>query len=116
MLGHGARPGVRRPGARTSTCSTRTTRRRPGSLQTTWGDTCPTPPGAHDEGCAINARLSRLSLAGAETVLLEDFCQQYASHSVGSLEFGPDGMLYLSAGDGASYDRADYGQTRQPVR
>ena len=86
----------------------------PGSLKERWGDSCPDEIGAHDRGCAINARLSRLSLAGDETVLLEDICQQYASHSVGSLEFGPDGMLYMSAGDGASYDRADFGQTDNP--
>src|SRR4051794_26220080 len=86
----------------------------PGSLKERWDDSCPDELGAHDRGCAINARLSRLTLAGDETVLLEDICQQYASHSVGSLEFGPDGMLYMSAGDGASYDRADFGQTDNP--
>ena len=43
-------------------------------------------------------------------MLLTDFCQQYPSHSVGTLAFGPDGMLYLSAGDGAHFDYADYGQ------
>lgn len=79
-----------------------------------WGDDCPADIGAHDKGCAINARLSRLDASGTEHVLLEDICQQYASHSVGSLEFGSDGMLYMSAGDGASYDRADYGQTGNP--
>ena len=64
--------------------------------QPRWGDGCPTPPGATADGCVITGRLSRLNAAGAETVLIEDFCQQYPSHSVGSIDFGPDGMLYVS--------------------
>ena len=43
-------------------------------------------------------------------MLLEDFCQQFPSHSIGTLAFGPDGMLYLSAGEGAHFDYADFGQ------
>ena len=49
-----------------------------------------------DDGCVITGRLSRLNAAGAETVLIEDFCQQYPSHSLGTIDFGPDGMLYVS--------------------
>jgi glucose/arabinose dehydrogenase len=80
-----------------------------------WGDTCPTPPGAQDDGCVISGRLSRFTSNGAEQVLIEDFCQQYPSHSVGSLQFGADGALYVSAGDGASFDWADYGSDGSPV-
>src|SRR5436190_2711982 len=56
-----------------------------------WPDSCPTPPGATDDGCVITGRLSRISSTGAETVLIEDWCQQYPSHSIGSLAFGADG-------------------------
>ena len=36
-------------------------------------------------------------------MLISDWCQQYPSHSIGSLAFGPDGALYVSGGDGASF-------------
>ena len=42
--------------------------------------------------------------------MIEDWCQQYPSHSVGDLAFGPDGALYASGGDGANFNLADYGQ------
>jgi glucose/arabinose dehydrogenase len=80
-----------------------------------WGDDCPTPPGPVAEGCVVTGRLSRFTNGGAETVLIEDFCQQYPSHSIGSLAFGADGALYVSSGDGASYDWADYGEDGIPV-
>ena len=80
-----------------------------------WGDTCPTSPGATADGCVVSGRLSRLEAAGntmtgAEQVLIEDWCQQFPSHSVGSMAFGSDGSLYVSGGDGASFNYADYGQ------
>jgi glucose/arabinose dehydrogenase len=78
-----------------------------------WNDACPAPPGPNDDGCVISGRLSRLN-NGSEQVLIEDWCQQYPSHSVGSLAFGPDGALYVSGGDGASYTFADYGQDGSP--
>ena len=49
-------------------------------------------------------------------MLITDFCQQFPSHSVGTLAFGPDGMLYLSAGEGAHFDYADFGQIGNIVR
>jgi glucose/arabinose dehydrogenase len=83
-------------------------------------DGCPTPPGATADGCVVSGRLSRLQAAGsvmtgAEQVLVEDWCQQYPSHSVGSLAFGADGKLYASAGDGASFNFVDYGQDGSPL-
>ncbi|HET9196802.1 MAG TPA: PQQ-dependent sugar dehydrogenase [Solirubrobacterales bacterium] len=46
-----------------------------------------------------------------EEQLLEGWCQQFSSHSVGELQFGPEGALYVSGGDGAAYESiADWGQ------
>jgi glucose/arabinose dehydrogenase len=83
-------------------------------------DGCPTPPGATADGCVVSGRLSRLtasgnSMTGTEQVLIEDWCQQYPSHSIGSLDFGPDGALYVTGGDGASFNFADYGQDGSPL-
>src|SRR3954468_23908638 len=83
-------------------------------------DGCPTPPGPTDDGCVVSGRLSRLTasgntMTGNEQVLVEDWCQQYPSHSVGSVEFGRSGALYASAGDGASFNFADWGQDGNPV-
>ena len=63
----------------------------------------------------ISGRISRLTSAGAETVLVEDYCQQYPSHSVGALEFDSAGNLWASGGDGASFTFADFGQDGNPV-
>jgi glucose/arabinose dehydrogenase len=49
---------------------------------------------------------------GSEKVLVHDWFQQFPSHSVGSLVFGPDGALYATGGDGASWQFVDYGQCR----
>jgi len=83
-------------------------------------DPCPTPPGPTADGCVVSGRLSRLEasgnvMVGSEQVLIEDWCQQYPSHSTGSLAFGADGALYVSGGDGASFNFADWGQDGSPV-
>eukprot|EP00899_Mesostigma_viride_P019791 jgi/Mesvir1/27813/Mv07493-RA.1 len=68
--------------------------------------------------CATNGRLSRLQVSssntvvGGEKVLLEGFwCADYSTHSIGDLHFGSDGYLYVTAGDGAAWAFADYGQS-----
>jgi glucose/arabinose dehydrogenase len=86
-----------------------------GGTAPTWNDTCPTPPGATTDGCVVSARVSRLTasgntMTGSEQVLVEDWCQQFPSHSIGTLLFGRDGYLYVGGGDGASFNTADYGQ------
>jgi glucose/arabinose dehydrogenase len=85
-------------------------------------DACPNPPGANADGCVVSGRLSRLQadpntnkMVGSEQVLIEEWCQQYPSHSVGSLAFGSDGALYVSGGDGASFNFTDYGQDGSPL-
>src|SRR5215213_8118026 len=83
-------------------------------------DPCPTPPGATADGCVVSGRLSKLTasgdtMTGSEQVLIEDWCQQYPSHSLGDLAFGADGALYVSGGDGASFNFADYGQDGNPL-
>jgi glucose/arabinose dehydrogenase len=81
-----------------------------------YNDGCAEPFG---DGCLVGARVSRLEAAGevwtgVEDVLIEDWCQQYTSHSIGTLAFGPDGALYVGGGDGASFVFADYGQGGSP--
>ncbi len=85
-------------------------------------DPCPTPPGATTDGCVVSGRLSRLEVAsgsnvstGTESVLIEGWGQQYPGHSMDTVMFGPDGALYASAGDGASFNFTDYGQAGTPL-
>src|SRR5215207_8127544 len=82
-----------------------------GGTAPTFNDDCANPLAT----CVASARLSRLGPDGSEQVLIEDWCQQYHSHSIGSLNFGPDGALYVSAGDGASWNFVDYGQGGSPT-
>ncbi len=91
-----------------------------GGTAPTWNDQCPTPPGPATNGCVASARLSRFTAegdkaVGPEQVLIEDWCQQGPTHTIGDLRFGPDGALYVSGGDAASPDFVDYGQMGIPL-
>ena len=86
-----------------------------GGTAPSWNDACPTPPGPTTDGCLVSGRLSRLQasgnvMTGSEQVLINDWCQQFPSHSIGTLLFGRDGYLYATGGDGASFNNVDYGQ------
>jgi PKD repeat protein len=75
-------------------------------------------------GCLATVRITRLKAVmdtdgwvmepGSETPLLMGACQQFGSHASGDVVFGPDGYLYASAGDGASFTTEDYGQANNP--
>jgi glucose/arabinose dehydrogenase/PKD repeat protein len=93
-------------------------------------DPCPSPPGPTADGCVVFGQLSRVvinlqSMQGTEVPLIGAesplpatrwaWCQQYPSHSTGDLYFGQDGYLYASAGDGASFNFADWGQDGDPL-
>lgn len=62
-----------------------------------WNDACPDGSGV---GCKVSGRLSRILADGSEQVMINDWCQQFTSHSIGSLAFGPDGKLYVRGATG----------------
>ncbi len=92
------------------------------------GDSCPLVPANGADDCVVSGRLVRYTanvttdgeghrhaVASGEKVLIaEDWCQQFSSHSIGDLRFGPEGALYAGGGDGASFTSADYGQLGVP--
>jgi glucose/arabinose dehydrogenase len=87
-----------------------------GGTPPVYNDQCTDPLGS---GCVAGARLSRLMasgdhMSGPEQILLEGWCQQYPSHSIGTIGFGPDRALYVGGGEGASFTFADYGQGGSP--
>ena len=87
-------------------------------------DDCPDPHPNWDDTCVASGRVSRFTLDAAtgvakttpegqpaEQVLVEDWCQQFGSHSIGDLEFEPGSRrLYASGGEGANFQTADIGQ------
>jgi glucose/arabinose dehydrogenase len=82
------------------------------------GDPCPMSGSPGVDACPVSGRLTRLTatagIASSEKVLIEDWCQQDSSHSIGGLQFGPEGALFASGGEGASFIEPDYGQYGWP--
>ncbi len=77
--------------------------------------------------CLVSGRLVRIELDPAtsvavggvvnpssEQVLVNSWCQQVTSHSIGDIEFDSEGALLMSGGDGASWGTLDYGQQGNP--
>ena len=82
--------------------------------------------------CLVSGRLARVKLdpatgvavdgagapdpydPGSEQVLVNSWCQQVTSHSIGDIEFDSAGALLMSGGDGASWGSLDYGQLGNP--
>ena len=83
----GARPRSSPAAGPTSTCSTPTTPRS-AAPRRSWNDGCPTPPGPTTDGCIVSgaSRSSRQRQhRHHEQVLVNDWCQQFPSHSIGTL-------------------------------
>lgn len=76
--------------------------------------------------CVISGRVVRIALnpatgvaaAGAveppQQELVQSWCQQFNSHSMGDIEFDSSGALLVSGGEGANYAASDYGQFSNP--
>jgi glucose/arabinose dehydrogenase len=73
--------------------------------------------------CVVSGRLARVEVdpatsvavegpvdPGSEEVLINSWCQQTTSHSVGDIEFDREGALLMSGGEGASWGSIDFGQ------
>jgi glucose/arabinose dehydrogenase len=95
------------------------------------GDGCDEKPsGTGVDACPASGRLVRLTAdAGAgyekavtsagqedQKVLVEGWCQQFSSHSVGDLQFGPEGALYASGGEGGDANNVDIGALGWPSK
>lgn len=88
----------------------------PGGTAPTWLDSCALEGFGNNGVCGITTgRLDRIevgpgNVAVSRTTLITDWCQQFGSHSVGDLGFGPEGALYASGGEGAHFYGPDWGQ------
>jgi len=77
--------------------------------------------------CLVSGRLARVEIdpltsiavggpedPASEQVLINSWCQQATSHSIGDLEFDSEGALLMSGGEGASWGSIDFGQQGNP--
>ncbi|HET9591397.1 MAG TPA: PQQ-dependent sugar dehydrogenase, partial [Solirubrobacterales bacterium] len=77
--------------------------------------------------CLVSGRLARVKIdpvtsvavggpvdPTSEEVLINSWCQQATSHSIGDIEFDSEGALLMSGGEGASWGSIDYGQLGNP--
>jgi glucose/arabinose dehydrogenase len=77
--------------------------------------------------CLVSGRLAKVEINPAsslavggvddpssEEVLINSWCQQVTSHSMGDIEFDEEGALLITGGDGASWGTSDYGQLGNP--
>jgi len=77
--------------------------------------------------CLVSGRLARVEIdpltsvavggpedPTSEQVLINSWCQQATSHSIGDIEFDSDGALLMSGGEGASWGSIDFGQQGNP--
>ncbi len=89
------------------------------------GDSCAGLDDPDVDDCPVSGRLVRFTAVGdhaeldglgepAQRVLVEDWCQQFSSHSIGDLQFDAGGALYASGGDGANFNDVDFGQSGWP--
>ena len=91
-----------------------------GGTPPTWGTANATNDSCFSEGdCLASVRVSKLrvegeDVSGPEQVLVNDWCQQFQFHPGGGLDFGADGNLYVSGGEGARWGIWDYGQLGDP--
>jgi len=91
-----------------------------GGTPPVFNDSCADPTGS---GCVVGGRLSRLTaspsgetMVGSEEVLIEDWCQQFPSHSIGDLVFGLDGdALRIGRGWCEFSDFVDVGQVGESM-
>jgi len=90
----------------------------------TSGDPCPNSTEPKVDDCPVSGRLVWLTANGDHAVeeegepkqetLIEDWCQQFSSHSIGDLQFDSEGNLYASGGDGDDANNVDYGELGWP--